>query len=151
MQNILLIQNQHFSREKLSVSEPKVTQYEAVLKKLQHKSRQIEIQYPLNHDLANEIKAMQLLISNVLNHAEPAEFYLNKIHISFTEKLLHKHPNLSPTEIKLSQLLKQNYSSKEIANKISITYDSARVARTRLRKKLDIPSKTNLVNYLMCI
>ena len=66
----------------------------------------------------------------------------------FTRTLLNVHPNLSPSEIKLCVLLRLNLDTKQIASILFQNYDSVRVSRSRLRKKLNIESEDNLVGYL---
>ena len=67
----------------------------------------------------------------------------------FIQMLLEKHPQLTPSEIKLCTLLHFNLDTKEIAAITSQTYDTIRVARTRLRKKLGLQNEDSLVVYLM--
>ena len=67
---------------------------------------------------------------------------------NFTNNLLKAHPNLSPAEIKLSALLRLNLDSKQIASILFQNYDSVRVSRSRLRKKLLLEIDDNLVSYL---
>jgi PAS domain S-box-containing protein len=70
-------------------------------------------------------------------------------HPKFMQDLLHKHPYLTSSEIKLCTLLHLNLGTKEIAALTNQTYDSVRVARTRLRKKLKLDADDNLVGYLL--
>ena len=61
---------------------------------------------------------------------------------------LIKAQELTATEIKTAALLKLNLTTKEIA---AITYqslNSIKVARYRLRKKLDLAREDNLVAFL---
>ncbi|WP_157811716.1 helix-turn-helix transcriptional regulator [Tenacibaculum sp. SZ-18] len=46
-------------------------------------------------------------------------------------------------------LLRLNLTSKEIAEILNVTPDSVRVARYRLRKKLPISPKEDLVNFML--
>jgi DNA-binding response OmpR family regulator/DNA-binding CsgD family transcriptional regulator len=71
-----------------------------------------------------------------------------KVHPQFSKKLLEICSDISPTEHKLSILLRLNLSSKEIAKILSIQVDSVKTARSRLRKKLNIASDSNLYNFL---
>jgi DNA-binding CsgD family transcriptional regulator len=57
--------------------------------------------------------------------------------------------NLSPAEIRLCCLLKLNLPSKDIAAILSISPDSLRIARYRLRKKLNLDAKANLNTFLL--
>lgn len=66
----------------------------------------------------------------------------------FFKTLGEKHPNLTPAEIKLCYFLRLNLSSKDIAKILFLSYDSVRISRTRLRKKLNLNGEDNLVVYL---
>lgn len=72
-----------------------------------------------------------------------------EINNDFVKILVKKHPNITNTEIKLCILIRLNIDTKEIANISFQTYDSVRVARTRLRKKLNLSKKETLIGYLM--
>jgi|GEM_PF-1521498 len=77
--------------------------------------------------------------------------HLETLRPTFSSILTNRHPNLTPAEIKLCELLSLNIQTKEIASIMNQTYDSIRVSRTRLRKKLELSSKDNLVTYLLSL
>ncbi len=81
---------------------------------------------------------------------EEFEYRFQQVHHGFYDKLREQYPDLSPSELKLCSFLRLNLSSKEIS---AITHQNIRsieVARTRLRKKLNITNQdVNLVNFLM--
>ncbi|MFO8234116.1 MAG: tetratricopeptide repeat protein [Bacteroidales bacterium] len=66
----------------------------------------------------------------------------------FFRKLGELSPKLTPNERKLCALLKLNLSTKEISKITRQSPQSIRVARSRVRKKLNISNKTNLTNFL---
>jgi len=66
----------------------------------------------------------------------------------FFRSLGEKHPNLTPAEMKLCLYLRMNLSTKEISGMTFQTYDSVRIARTRLRKKLNLGNEENLAGYI---
>ena len=70
---------------------------------------------------------------------------------TFLANIVSKHPALTPAEIKLCALLSLNIDTKEIASISKLTYDSVRVSRTRLRKKLGLESQNenSLIAYLL--
>lgn len=72
-----------------------------------------------------------------------------RINPRFHLNLLQNHPGLTPAEIQLSTLIKLGLSTKEISGIIYSTVDSIKVARARLRKKLNINAEANLTGYLM--
>lgn len=66
----------------------------------------------------------------------------------YIRQLLQKHPSLLPSEVELCLLLKKNLSSKEIASITFKTPNTIKVARSKLRQKLDLGTNGNLYNYL---
>jgi tetratricopeptide (TPR) repeat protein len=79
---------------------------------------------------------------------EEFEIQFNKLHADFYNKLSEDFPDLTPKEKKLCALLKLNMTSKEIAAITLTSENSINVARSRLREKLGINQKENLVNFL---
>lgn len=66
----------------------------------------------------------------------------------FLFKIKKKFPNLTEKEIQLSVQVKLKLSSKEIANLNNISLNSVEIGRHRLRKKLNLDKKENLVEFL---
>lgn len=62
----------------------------------------------------------------------------NESHANFLQKLIQKHPDLTTYEQKLCSLIKMDLSNQEIANILHIENNSVRMAKTRLKKKLNI-------------
>jgi tetratricopeptide (TPR) repeat protein len=78
------------------------------------------------------------------------EAHFTQVHSDFYKNLNEKFPNLSSNEKKLCAFLRLNLSTKDIS---AITYQSVNsitVARSRLRKKLNIEGEDmHLINFLM--
>ncbi|HOE05374.1 MAG TPA: response regulator [Bacteroidales bacterium] len=79
------------------------------------------------------------------------EDHFNSVNPDFQTNLVSRHPNLTPSEIKLATLLRLNLSTKHIAGILYLSADSVRVARTRLRKKLDLKPESNLTAYIFSL
>ena len=79
------------------------------------------------------------------------EKHLKNVHFDFLKKLKEKHPTISPREMDLSTYLLMNMSTKEIADYMNISTGGVELARYRLRKKLELNKKENLIGYLMSI
>ncbi|WP_264566586.1 triple tyrosine motif-containing protein [Flavobacterium sp. N3904] len=79
------------------------------------------------------------------------EKHLKNVHFDFLKKLKEKHPTISPREMDLSTYLLMNMSTKEIAEFMNISTGGVELARYRLRKKLELNKKENLIGYLMTI
>ena len=66
----------------------------------------------------------------------------------FYKKLLDKHPTLTKNEIRLCAFAKLNFSTKEISAVTQQSANSILMARSRLRKKMQLAKNTSLTNYL---
>jgi ligand-binding sensor domain-containing protein/DNA-binding CsgD family transcriptional regulator len=75
--------------------------------------------------------------------------HFDKVHSDFLQILKGIYPALSAHELKLCAYLRMNLSSKEIAQLENISTRGVEISRYRLRKKLKIPTETNLFDFLM--
>jgi len=75
--------------------------------------------------------------------------HFDKVHNDFFVALKERHPNLTPNELKLCAYLRMSLSTKEMAQLMNISVRGVEISRYRLRKKLRIPTETNLFNYLL--
>ena len=75
--------------------------------------------------------------------------HFDKVHSNFLVSLKSAYPNLTASDLKLCAYLRLNLTSKEIAQIMNITIKGVELGRHRLRKKLQIPTEINLVNFLL--
>lgn len=66
----------------------------------------------------------------------------------FLFRIKEKYPNLTNKDMQLAVQVKLKLSSKEIANINNISLNSVEIGRHRLRKKLGLEKKDNLVSFL---
>jgi len=87
---------------------------------------------------------------NLQNEESWSQFLLSfeKVHPEYLKNLQDKGEKLSQSEQRLVCLLKMNLTSKQVATILNITPDGIKKARYRLRKKLNLESEVNLVEYL---
>ncbi|MGC4100726.1 ligand-binding sensor domain-containing protein [Ferruginibacter sp.] len=105
-----------------------------------------------NPEAAAELKKMIKTLSeddNIDKEWENFTKHFDKVHSDFVSGLKEKHPNITNNELKLCAYLRMNLSTKEIAQLMSISVRGVEISRYRLRKKLGIPSETNLFDYLI--
>lgn len=74
---------------------------------------------------------------------------IEKIHPGFLERLSGRYPTISVKDKRLCSYVRLGLSSKEIAGLLNITPKSVEIARVRLRKKLNMPPRKRLIDYLI--
>lgn len=79
------------------------------------------------------------------------EKHIKNVHFEFLKRLKAQYPTISPRELDLSTYLLMNMSTKEIAEIMNISTGGVELARYRLRKKLGLNKKENLIGFLMTI
>jgi len=77
------------------------------------------------------------------------EALFDQAHQNFFKRLKQAHPELTQSDLKLCAYLKLNLSSKEIAPLLNITNRGVEIRRYRLRKRLGLEAKENLVEFIM--
>lgn len=82
---------------------------------------------------------------------EQFSHHFNQVHSDFITVLKEKYPSLKPHELKLCAYLRMNLSTKEIALLMSISVRGVEISRYRVRKKLELPTETNLVAFLFTV
>lgn len=102
-------------------------------------------------------KRMQQMIHRInqsINHDQHWKEFtgmFEQIHHTFFDKLKTHAEDLTANDIRLVALIKMNLSSKDMAVLFGISQDSLRVARYRLRKKLNLPQGENLSTFIQTL
>jgi tetratricopeptide (TPR) repeat protein len=79
---------------------------------------------------------------------EEFRMYFEKVHSSFFSRLKAQFADLSQSDLKLCALISLNLSMKEMAELMGISPESVKMARHRLRKKLDLQTEENLQDFI---
>gem|GEM_PF-4287741 len=90
-------------------------------------------------------------INNLIKSASDMSIITKRIESEYptmATKLINKYPHLSETQMRYCLLTKLNLSIKETATILNVTPDTVKVARSRLKKKLDIPSEISIKMFL---
>lgn len=107
----------------------------------------LEDKKKLSSNLCDVIKTFEQYKS--ASNPDDFDHYFTQINPNFYEHLRTDFPNLTPNELRLCAYLKMNMNTKDIAAICNITPESARVARTRLRKSLGLAdSSIDLAAFL---
>lgn len=105
-------------------------------------------------DKNGEDESLSSIVSHIDRHLKRKnewkefELWFEQVHEGFFKNLSDKFPNLTPGERKLCAFLKLNLRSKEIASLTNLSAGTIDEYRRRLRKKINLPSKVNLVSYI---
>jgi len=100
----------------------------------------------------SNVKSVIKIIDKNINNTDDWKFFqeaFNNADKDFLKKLKSVHGSLTPNDLKLCAYLRLNLSSKEIAPLLNISPRSVEVKRYRLRKKMNLPHKTSLANYII--
>lgn len=71
-----------------------------------------------------------------------------EVYSDFIRRILETHPGLLKSELSLCAMIFLNFSSKEIAEYTFIQHRSVQTNKSRLRKKMQLTSSTDLYQYI---
>jgi DNA-binding CsgD family transcriptional regulator len=77
------------------------------------------------------------------------EIHFDLAHQDFLRRLKSEYPDLTPSDLKLCAYLRMNLSSKEIVPLLNISLRGVEVRRYRLRKRINMKTEDNLIEFLM--
>ena len=98
-------------------------------------------------DFVGIFKLLEQSLSND-SEWEDFKFKFKQLNPNFLQKLTTEHANLSKSDIRLLTLMKLGYSQKETAEILSIEPNSVKKAKSRVRKKLNIPPLERLSEFI---
>jgi len=103
-------------------------------------------EYPDNTSLK---KIIDLIDGNIVLDQDWDQFkkHFEEVHKGFFQNLTAKHPTLTNNELKLCAYLKIGMSTKEIARIMIVTIAAIKKNRQRLRKKLNIETEEDLMDF----
>lgn len=118
---------------------------------------QVRLKSILEEDPREQKKRIRNLIKQIdFNFSHDTDWddfkhSFEKVHQDFFRNIQQGTGGLTPAEMKLASLMRLNLNSKEIASSLGISTDSLRIARYRLRKKLNLEKGDSLQQFLLCI
>ena len=95
--------------------------------------------------------ALQQIIREVTNTSQAnqkAVLLLHSVNDTFYTELRHRHPNLTPGQIKLCGFIRAGMDKQDIMTLLHISLGSLNKQRYRLRGRLGLKRKESLENYL---
>lgn len=91
---------------------------------------------------------ISLLDSVLISNDSTFEIHLDELHQEFSQKLKLKYPELTVHDVRLATYIRIGLNSKEISGLLNIKPSSVYISRSRLRKKIDLDTDTDLHGYL---
>lgn len=111
----------------------------------------------IKEDKRDQKKQMQQLVKQIMQHMNQDQQWkdftemFEQLHQSFFDKLKAKGENLTVNDMRLIALIKMNMNARDMAAIFGISQDSLRMARYRLRKKLNIAEGDNLTTFIQAV
>ena len=108
----------------------------------------------LNLKDISEVKSVVRNIDKSINTDDDWNYFeeaFNNADKDFLKKIKEIHPKLTPNDLRLCAYLRLNLSSKEIASLLNISSKSVEIKRYRLRKRMNLEHKTNLISYILSV
>ncbi len=107
------------------------------------------------HELENvskvDLKKMGMFIQNELDLKSTRaqlQHEMGELNVAFYSELKVRYPELTETDLKLAAMIVMNMSNKEIAISKSITPESVKIAKNRLKKKMGLAGNNDLHTHL---
>jgi DNA-binding CsgD family transcriptional regulator len=153
---IIRLQNEKLENEiahknaELASSAMNLVQKKEFILKLKTELLQLQKSGKATEEMPELTKILKVLGEEERLNGEWEQFshHFNHVHGDFLNVLKERYPLLKPHELKLCAYLRMNLSTKEIAQLMSISVRGVEISRYRLRKKLGLPTETNLVEFL---
>ncbi|MEO1713268.1 MAG: triple tyrosine motif-containing protein, partial [Bacteroidota bacterium] len=142
---------QHKNQE-LAMATMHLVQKGEILSTLQTELKKILVQNRESPQLNRSLKDLVKLVQQdqrLDDEWERFAYHFDQVHSDFLKRLKSKYPDLSPNDFRLCSYLRMNLTSKEIAPLMNISVRGVEASRYRLRKKLQLPSSTNLQEFIL--
>ena len=102
-----------------------------------------------NIKLIREIYAKIEKVFNLKKETKDILRQLNAEHKEFVDRLKKQYPKLTANEVKQCVLIRSDLTYKEIAALLEISVNGVKIARNRLRKKLELNAETKTSEFIM--
>jgi DNA-binding CsgD family transcriptional regulator len=143
-----------FKNRELASATMHLVQKGKMMLKLQDELNKLLRKYQTTPQLHREIQRILNIVANDNQLDEDWRqfaYHFDQVYIDFQKRLQALYPQLSPNDLKLCSYLRMNLTSKEIASLMNISLRGVEASRYRLRKKLNLPTEANLIEYIMRI
>src|SRR5690606_5231577 len=139
----------HFKNKELAAYALNFVQKNGLLERLYSQLREIRGATPKDQARAlNQTERTLRQHRSLEKDWEDFKGYFDQVHGRLLANLKEKFPQLSGNDLKVAALARLNLNIKETSNILGISPESAKTARYRLRKKLDMGPEDDLFSFL---
>jgi hypothetical protein len=149
LEHLTLKESLEFKEKELTANALNLLKNNELIQKITDKL--IEVKRNSNKENQQHIQSIIQELKNSQNNSmwEEFETHFTKVHSHFYDTLQSRFPTLTANEKKLCAFIRLNLSTKDISQITQQSINSITVARSRLRKKLNIEGEDiHLVNFL---
>lgn len=138
-----------FKNNELTSHALQIAQKNELLDKLRHTIREIELKSATDQKQFRDLRFM--INGNAQTDKDWENFnkHFEQVHQNFYSKLKSHQQELTGNDLRLSAMLRMNLSTKEVAAILSISPESVKKARYRLKKKLQLEEEKDLHSFMM--
>jgi ligand-binding sensor domain-containing protein/DNA-binding CsgD family transcriptional regulator len=156
---LAMLEKEKLEAEVIHKNKQLATSISGILKKneflIQLKEEMVRIADKTSNPAAEEkLKKIMASVDENLesdNEYEQFEDHFDAVHDNFLKTLKKQFPQLTPKDLRLCAYLRMNLSTKEIAPLLNISPRGVEISRYRLRKKMNLPHDTNLIDFMLNI
>jgi DNA-binding CsgD family transcriptional regulator len=152
LQNEKLTDEINFKNQELASFTYHLVSKNELIQGINDEITKLEKKYPDHKNLLKDLRNIHRLAEQNINADQDWEKFISnfdQVHSEFFKRLTETYPDLSPSDYKLCTYLRMNLTSKEIASIMNISLRSVETNRYRLRKKMQLDTDTNLVQFLI--
>lgn len=141
-------------RSNLEVKQEKLNNYTNLIKEKTRIIDALEEQFETINNTNTTVPTAEQLLTIIKENRPPEEFWdefitnFNLVNKNFFNQLTALVPDITRNEMNYCALIKCNLSNKEIANILNVSPDSAKRARNRLKKKMNLDADDSLAKYI---
>lgn len=118
-----------------------------IREELSKQKEELGVRYPQKF-----YQALNSIIDSNISQSDEWEIFeinFNQTHNNLFQRLKNIYPDLTPSDLRLCAFLRLNLTSKEIAPLLGISSRGIETHRYRLRKKFNLASDDNLIEFIL--
>lgn len=144
-EKVLALEKELKERMRLAVGRQELL--DAIVSEIESQKQELGERYPnkLYYRLMRIVEDGRTQTGKMLSF----ENYFVEVHYDFMQRMQKLHPDLSPSELKFSCLVRANLTTKEMASILGIDIRSVELKKYRLKRKLGLDKDSRLTSFIL--